>query len=105
MRYLLLFGFFALGLFSCVDREFDAPPAIEREDPTISEDQIITIAELKAMRDGEEFTPIQIDMYLSTTIIADDQSGNFFKSLVLQDETGGISILLDDVELLSLIHI
>ena len=99
MRYLLIIGFFALGLFSCVDRDFDAPPAIEREDVTIPADQIITIAELIAMRDGEEFTPIQIDMYISATIVADDQSGNFFKSLVLQDETGGISLLLDDVEL------
>ena len=57
MRYILLIGFFALGLFSCVDRDFDAPPAIEREDVTIPADQIITIAELIAMRDGEEFTP------------------------------------------------
>ena len=99
MRNILFLGIFLLGFISCVDREFDAPPAIERVNPEIPADQIITIAELKAMRDNETFTPIQMDLYLSAIIVADDQSGNFFRSIVLQDETGGISILLDDVEL------
>lgn len=99
MRYLLLLSFLFLGFVSCVDRDFDAPPLEDRVDPDIPADQIITIAELKALRDNNDFTPIQLDRFISAVIVADDESGNFFRSIVLQDETGGISILLDDVEL------
>jgi hypothetical protein len=99
MRYLILFSFLLFGFVGCVDRDFDAPPLDERVDPDIPADQIISIAELKALRDNNEFTAIQLDRYISAVIVADDESGNFFRTIVLEDETGGISILLDDVEL------
>ena len=83
---------------SCVDRDFDAPPVLEATDPDIDESDIISIADVKAMKSGD-FTQLSLDKYIRATIVADDETGNFFKSLVLQDETGGITILLDDVEL------
>lgn len=96
----LLFSIIFIGLSSCVDREFDAPPDFTPSDPSgISADQILTIEELKGLAVGE-FTEIGLEsMYIRGTIVADDQSGNFYKSLVIQDETGGITILLDAVEL------
>ncbi len=87
-------------VFSCVDRDFDEPPFPSVEDPSIRDDQVISIADLKALRGaGEVFHEVAKDKYLKASVIGDDQSGNIYKSLVLQDDSGGISILLDDVEL------
>lgn len=99
MKNIFLFTAILLfGLIGCVDREFDAPPSFDPSDPNIPQEQIMTIEALKSMAGGE-FTEIGLDQYISGTVVADDQSGNFYKSLVIQDETGGITILLDDVEL------
>ena len=95
---LLLTSILLIALVGCVDRDFDAPPVFEATDPNIPQDQLITIDELKELAIGE-FTEVGLDAYIKGIVVADDQSGNFFKSLVLQDETGGITILLDDVEL------
>ena len=98
-NFILLSLMFSVLFTACVDRDFDEPPAISAEDPDIREDQIITIADMKAMRDSEQFTEIGLDMFLRVVVVADDESGNFFRTIVVQDETGGISVLLDDVEL------
>ncbi|MFI5218102.1 MAG: DUF5689 domain-containing protein [Bacteroidia bacterium] len=82
---------FAATLFnSCVKDEFDTPPS-GGQDPVVSGDKI-SIADLKALYAGSQ---VQADVYIVGTVIADDRSGNFYKELVLQDSTSGISILLD----------
>ena len=98
LSWILLSLSFLLVVSGCVDRDFDAPPVFEASDPDIDDSSIISIASVKAMQSGE-FTQLNLDMYIRATVVADDQSGNFFKSLVIQDESGGITILLDDVEL------
>lgn len=99
MKNTFLFTFILLlSLVSCVDRDFDAPPVFEASDPEIAQDQILTIEQLKDLAIGE-FTEVGQDSYIQGTVVADDQSGNFYKSLVIQDDSGGITILLDDVEL------
>ncbi len=85
---------------SCVDRDFDAPPILENADPNIPEGQIISISDVLSLREaGENFHDVDMDMYIRAIVTADDQSGNFYKSIVIEDETAGITILLDDVEL------
>jgi hypothetical protein len=94
--FALTLGFFS----SCVDQTFDLPP-VDGVDPNIEAN--LTIAELKSFHllgniediglidfpniaDGE-------DIYIKGTIIADDRSGNWFRSFILQDDTGGIEVL------------
>src|SRR4051812_38283429 len=77
---------------SCVKKDFDVPPT-GGVDPEMT-GTYTTIAALKALYTG---TPVKItsDVYISGVVIADDQSGNFYKEIVLQDSTGGISINID----------
>ncbi len=97
--YLIVLGAF-LFLTGCVDRSFDEPPFPGEIDLMIPEDMIISIEDLIALRPaGENFHEVAENKYLRTVITGDDKSGNIYKTLVLQDETAGIAILLDDVEI------
>ncbi len=79
----------------CVKKDFDEPPYV---DESAGLQANATIAELKALYKG---APIEIteDLTISGVVVADDRSGNFFKSLVLQDETAGIDIQIERVGL------
>jgi len=78
---------------SCIKEEFDAPPT-GGEDPVVSGTRI-SIAALKATYVPNSFTQVPNDVYIVGIVIADDQSGNFYKEIILQDSTGGISVLID----------
>jgi hypothetical protein len=87
-----------LMMQSCVKDKFDTPPTgcIDRfEEIAQLENQglisKITIGELKQQFVGLIDTPL----YIEGIVIADDKSGNFFKEVVIQDETAGIVILID----------
>lgn len=95
---IIAFIFISMCLVQCVDRDFDTPP-VDGEDPNIDASQIVTIADLQAIRVPGDVVPVNMDKYLSVVVTADDQSGNFFRSLIVEDETGGITLMLDDVEL------
>ncbi|HNQ13435.1 MAG TPA: DUF5689 domain-containing protein [Bacteroidia bacterium] len=85
---LLLIG---ITLGSCVKNDFDNPPS-DGQDPAITPNT--TIAQLKALYNGT-IVQVNTDMIISGIVVADDKSGNFYKSLVLQDSTGGINIRID----------
>ena len=88
--YLILFSMFIL-VESCRKRMFDEPPAYGT-DPDMT--ATYTIAELKAMYQG---SPVHLpdDMIIDGIVTADDRSGNFYKTIVIQDSTAGISIRVD----------
>lgn len=85
----------ALALVSC-DRDYDAPPLNE---PKYDGDKAnITIASLKqqfsaATQDVPAL--INTDLVLKAYVSANDESGNIYKQIYLQDETGAIPILAD----------
>lgn len=91
---LLLITGIVLFLSSCVKKDFENPPDPAGIDPDLQAN--LTIAGLKAM-DTLSGVPIKIteDYIISGIVVADDKSGNFYKELVIQDSTGGISIQLD----------
>ena len=103
MRFIQYFSFLlftSILAASCVDRDFAEPPFPVEEEINITSDQLITIQEVKDLRSaGEEFHNIAMDKYIRATVVGDDQSGNIFKTLIIQDETGGIAIIIDEVEL------
>ncbi len=76
---------------SCVKDEVDEPPAFGT-DPAITVNK--TIAQLKALYTGT-FMQIDSNYVIKGVVVGDDHSGNFYKSIVIQDSTGGINIQLD----------
>ncbi|MCB0585813.1 MAG: hypothetical protein KDD06_10885 [Phaeodactylibacter sp.] len=90
--YLFFFAALAGGFSACVDLNFDEPPTngtpLEVEPNT-------TIAELKALYVPGKLTPVEGDVIIRGVVVADDRSGNFYRSFVFQDETGGIEVLIN----------
>ncbi len=88
-----LFVLFLLaGLSACVDLEFDAPP-VDGEDPGITPNA--TIAQVKSLYKPGGFAIIDQDWIIGGVVVADDRSGNFFRSIILQDETSGIEVRIN----------
>ncbi len=93
----LFFAFSLIALIaSCVKEDFKDPPA-EGEDPDIATNA--TIADIKAFYQPGEFNQITEDLVFAAVVTADDRSGNFFRNLVIQDETGGIQIRFNFTDL------
>lgn len=85
----------SLALFAC-ERDYDAPLLTEPEytGPAAN----ITISELRTQNAAAtEDAPIIItqDQVLKAVITGNDESGNIFKKIYLQDETGAIEMEVD----------
>ncbi|WP_220445921.1 DUF5689 domain-containing protein [Phocaeicola plebeius] len=85
----------SLALFAC-ERDYDAPLLTEPEytGPAAN----ITISELRTQNTAAtQDVPIIItqDQVLKAVIIGNDESGNIFKKIYLQDETGAIEMEVD----------
>lgn len=97
-RWQLIAGLFlalaTISFNSCVDGDFDEPPL---NIPTVNFERNTTIAELKASYSG--FTQITDDIIIRGKVIANDESGNLYKKMEIQDETGGIELSLDKTSL------
>ena len=84
-----------LGLAAC-EKEYDRPPLTEPG--YTGEEANITIAQFREQfKDATRDVPILIedDLVLKATVISSDESGNIYKTIYLQDETGGIGMLVD----------
>ena len=80
-----------ISISSC-KKHFDAPPGYVA--PSITANT--SIRALKQLHtSGGSINQINTDLIIRGIVIADDRSGNFYKSIVIQDETGGILIRLE----------
>lgn len=96
---LLLLG--SLALASCV-REYDAPPL--KEPAYTGPAANVTIAQLRneyAAATQDQPITIEKDEVLKAYVSGNDQSGNIYKTMYLQDATAGISILVDQGDVYS----
>ena len=97
-----LFNYIFIALISifvvsaCVDNTFDEPD-YPFKDPDISTNT--NIKELKSRHSSGAFELIEDDLIFSAIVIANDSSGNFYKKIIVQDETAGIEILIDGRDL------
>ena len=84
--------FMTAGLIttSC-NKKFDAPPSFV--EPSIQANT--TIKQLKAMHTMGNIERITDEIIVGGVVVADDKSGNFYKSIAIQDATGGITVRLD----------
>jgi hypothetical protein len=85
-----LLSFVSLGI--CCNKKFDEPPAFAGPDvqPNLS------IRDMRAMHFNGNFEHFADDFIIEGIIVADDSNDNFYKSITLQDSTGGITILMDE---------
>ena len=79
---------FALAFPSCVDLQFDEPPAAD----VCTLDATHTIADLKAMHTLGQTELISEDIVIRGVVVADDRTGNWYRSIEIQDETAGIQL-------------
>lgn len=83
----------SLLLFSGIHchKKFDAPPAYTG--PEISAN--LSIRDLRSKQVNGSVGYITEDWIIEGIVIADDSKDNFYKSIMLQDSTGGITIRMD----------
>lgn len=102
MKKLLLAALFLFTLSviipSCVKTEFDEPPTTGST-VNVADADVVTIKSLKDFHVEQSIETIaDLDSgafkgkYLKGVVSADDETGNFYKNFILEDETGGISI-------------
>lgn len=88
--FLLLIS--GIGLFFSCKKTFDEPAL--PKDPDLKATH--TIAQLKAIHvEPGVLDSIQEDMIVSGVVIANDKSGNLYKQIYIQDETGALQLMLD----------
>ena len=90
----------AIGLSSCRKESFDEPP-ITGTDPNLTVN--MTIDSLKKMYQDSILNhsgniTISNDWIIAATVVGDDQSGNLYKTMIIEDATAGIAIRIDKSE-------
>ncbi|MCO5231041.1 MAG: DUF5689 domain-containing protein [Chitinophagales bacterium] len=87
----------ATTLFSsCIKDKFDTPQPLPDTDPNLAVN--MTIEELKNLYKGKTDT-IKEDYIITGTVISDDQQGNVYQTLIIQDATGGVGFRIQRSDL------
>lgn len=83
-----------ISVTACVKKDFDEPPYSGDVDPNLPVNT--TIKELKTRYDLGAFdrkpTPIGEELTIYGIVTANDESGNFYKQIMIQDSTGAIAV-------------
>lgn len=100
LLHLLLLALLGFNFTACREDNFDEPP-INGADPNLK--ATISIADLKDFyRDSiiafNKIVTIDSNWVIAGVVTADDKSGNFYKTLVIEDSTAGISIRIDQTD-------
>ena len=82
----------ALVLFSSCKKNLDQPPF--QTDPAIVANTTIKALKAKHTVSGA-YDVINTDVIIAGVVTASDESGNLYKSMFIQDNTGGIQVNLD----------
>lgn len=91
------FGAIAAGMIAAIliliacNKKFDEPPVYNGPDAKPN----LSISALRSMHFNGNFEKIIDDYIIEGIVIADDRKDNFYKSIVVQDSTGGITIRMD----------
>ncbi len=100
---LIAISTFVVYLAGCTKTDFETPPAptytVDFE--TNSDYTMITIKDLKDLYnlgDGDTAT-ITENYVIKGTVISDDTEGNFYKTIVFQDSTGGMAMPIEGYDL------
>ncbi len=92
MKWSYFLFLFVLISSSCLKHDFDEPPVVIHD---IGFAPNSSIAELKSKYIPGQFVTISDDLLIHAVVVADDRSGNFYKTIVIQDSTGGIELKIN----------
>ncbi len=97
----------AVILFTSCENRYEAPenviPSYEYDSMRLT---LKSIAELKALHTvGSAPTEAPTNTVIRGIVIGDDMSGNIYKSVYIQDETGGINLSIDRVNLYNIMPV
>ncbi|MFN4006038.1 MAG: DUF5689 domain-containing protein [Chitinophagaceae bacterium] len=81
----------SIAIVASCNKKFDEPPTFEEPNVNVN----CSIRALKSLHTKDNFEQIMGDTIISGIVVADDKSGNFYKSIVIQDASGGITVRLD----------
>ncbi|MDR1809392.1 MAG: DUF6359 domain-containing protein [Prevotella sp.] len=90
--YVLLVSVLAVA---CDEREYDIPSIAETGPVYTGDSANYTIKQLKDTYSSDTPTEIEDNLILKAYVTANDESGNLYKQLYIQDETGGIQLSID----------
>ena len=91
---LMVLSILLLTISSCVQEDFDVPEIPDEEAPDIETNA--TLADIVDLWQEGSFVTIEEDWVVSAVVIADDFSGNYFRTIVIQDDEGtGLTLLLN----------
>ena len=82
---------------SCLKKDYDSPPDMSAFDPKLEVN--LSIAELKTRFNASVSQEVDSDWTIYGIITANDKSGNFYKQITIEDETGGITVNIDATNL------
>jgi hypothetical protein len=88
--FALLFITIIVVVFSCTKKEYDVPPSM----PVANLEKNKSIKSLIAGYEGGVDT-IKEDWIIKGIVTANDESGNFYKTLYIQDDSSAINIQID----------
>lgn len=96
--YLFLIALLFIVSSTNCERSFDEPP--EYSGPRIRAN--ISITEIKRLHITNNFEKINEDLIIEGIVTANDRTDNFYKSIVIQDSTAGITVRLDGFSLFNI---
>ncbi|MBX2873230.1 MAG: nuclease [Saprospiraceae bacterium] len=92
ISFYVFLSLFMTTWWGCVDQDFDEPPLDGLTTLTAN----ATVAEVKTLHTiGQTAKRIDDDVIVEVTVGADDQTGNLFRQIAVQDATGGFLIRLN----------
>jgi len=91
---------FAIVLLSACQGDWDEPTNVPYGNNNITDENIITIAELKAkypnvFAETDEYKLIEEPIKIKARVTGNDVGGNVYKQIALQDETGAIIVSIN----------
>ena len=104
MKKILYSALVAIVMIACQkypEPEYVVPTYELKEHQTL-----ISIEDLKARHTlGGTPTAVVDDVVIRGIVVADDESGNIYKSIYIQDETGGVNLAIDQVNLYNIMPV
>ncbi len=106
LQIAVLISFMMMAVIgACVKGDFDEPPLNVPKFVLPAGATLKTIADLKALYPTlPVLDSIESNIYIKGRVVANDESGNLYKKLVIQDETAGIELELDQTSLYTIYH-
>ena len=104
MKKILYSALVAIVMIAC--QKYPEPEYVVPTYELKDHQTLISIEELKARHTlGGTPTAIMGDTVIRGIVVADDESGNIYKSIYIQDETGGVNLAIDQVNMYNIMPV